>query len=91
MEPYAITSNAVHVVFLGDSCHATTPFLGQGANVALRDAELLWNALKVLNIYPPSHTFTLPYLYFTHIHPFPTTLPILLTLPLPFPYLSSSP
>jgi 2-polyprenyl-6-methoxyphenol hydroxylase-like FAD-dependent oxidoreductase len=29
------------VVLLGDSCHATTPFVGQGANQAMLDAYSL--------------------------------------------------
>jgi salicylate hydroxylase len=35
------------VVLVGDSCHATTPFVGQGANQAIADAYSLAGALPL--------------------------------------------
>src|SRR5688572_2931726 len=34
------------IVFIGDACHATTPFVGQGANQAIQDAYCLSLNLK---------------------------------------------
>lgn len=33
------------VVLLGDACHAATPMLGQGAAMAMEDAEILTRCL----------------------------------------------
>jgi salicylate hydroxylase len=44
--PYPVQA---HVVHIGDSAHATSPQLGQGANMALLDAMALWVAM---NDYP---------------------------------------
>merc|ERR1712039_525294 len=35
------------VCLLGDACHATAPFLGQGANMAIQDAVCLARCLSV--------------------------------------------
>lgn len=35
-----------HVALLGDACHSTLPFLGQGANMALEDAMVLGRCLR---------------------------------------------
>jgi 2-polyprenyl-6-methoxyphenol hydroxylase-like FAD-dependent oxidoreductase len=38
------------VCLLGDSCHATAPFLGQGANMALQDAVCLARYLSTMTV-----------------------------------------
>lgn len=47
---------AVPIVFFGDAAHATTPFLGQGANISLRDAEIFAEALVVLLLFSSLHS-----------------------------------
>jgi salicylate hydroxylase len=36
-----------HASLLGDACHATTPYLGQGANMAIEDACILARAIEM--------------------------------------------
>jgi 2-polyprenyl-6-methoxyphenol hydroxylase-like FAD-dependent oxidoreductase len=43
-----------NIIFIGDSSHATSPVLGQGTNLALRDAQVLAECLSTVDKIPES-------------------------------------